>query len=371
MDVHGKDEQGKKLAYKTFTGTVSGLEGPSPSLTMWSSASEEIKIYETGHLVVLFAEVRMALPIKIKYVYLPIQDCIEDMWKLLLSVPEILNLATGLSLSVKNVKYTRGTFIFTGCQSFPHRNFSKEILYLENYFGKLASGGRAYVMGDSEKNYNWHVYTASAIDVPTDDPVIRDILPGSKICDFEFDPYGYSMNAIEGDVVSTIHVTPEDGFSYASFESMGYGPEDIELKELVERVLLCFKPKPFKESSTLFCTYQSIFTFQTNRAYFSEFEGVSFYLPITLVGEYENRSWIEENICLLLDNKIKDTTVNVDVTDIEKTAVAVQLQCMLFSSVRIRYGSIVGVHECFGYKKPAIEDPVKTNKIPRQIPKQP
>ncbi|KAH9307987.1 hypothetical protein KI387_035898, partial [Taxus chinensis] len=64
--------------------------------------------------------------------------------KLLLSIPEILNLATGLSLSIKNVKYTRGTFIFTGCQSFPHRSFSEEILYLEKYFGNLASGGRAY-----------------------------------------------------------------------------------------------------------------------------------------------------------------------------------------------------------------------------------
>ncbi|KAH9320921.1 hypothetical protein KI387_015560, partial [Taxus chinensis] len=28
---------------------------------------------------------------------------------------------------------------------------------------------------------------------------IRDILPGSVTCDFEFDPCGYSMNAIEGD----------------------------------------------------------------------------------------------------------------------------------------------------------------------------
>ncbi|KAH9297807.1 hypothetical protein KI387_029489 [Taxus chinensis] len=43
---------------------------------------------------------------------------------------------------------------------------------------------------------------------------IRDILPSSKISDFEFDPCGYSMNEIEADVVSTIHVTPKDGFSY-------------------------------------------------------------------------------------------------------------------------------------------------------------
>lgn len=205
--------------------------------------------------------------------------------KLLLSVPKILSNATGLSLSVKNVKYTRGTFIFTGAQSFPHRSFSEEITYLEKYFGMLGSGGRAYVMGDSEKNYNWHIYSASAEDVSCDvdsDPIftlemcmtqldrerasmfyksntklagemtlnsgIRDILPGSKICDFEFEPCGYSMNAIEGDAVSTIHVTPEDGFSYASFESMGYGPKDLELKELVERVLFCFKPKVYSIS---------------------------------------------------------------------------------------------------------------------------
>ncbi|GLJ52383.1 hypothetical protein SUGI_1114320 [Cryptomeria japonica] len=202
--------------------------------------------------------------------------------KLLLSIPQILSSASGLSLSVKNVKYTRGTFIFTGAQSFPHRSFAEEVSYLEKYFGMLGSGGRAYVMGDSDKNYNWHIYSACADNGASNEdckPVftlemcmtqldreraslfyksniksasemtlnsgIRDILPGSNICDFEFDPCGYSMNAIEGDAVSTIHVTPEDGFSYASFESMGYGPQDVELKELVDRVLFCFKPKVF------------------------------------------------------------------------------------------------------------------------------
>lgn len=37
---------------------------------------------------------------------------------------------------------------------------------------------------------------------------IRKIRSDSDICDFEFDPCGYSMNAIEGSAISTIHVTP-------------------------------------------------------------------------------------------------------------------------------------------------------------------
>ncbi|KAJ0555975.1 putative adenosylmethionine decarboxylase [Helianthus annuus] len=50
---------------------------------------------------------------------------------------------------------------------------------------------------------------------------INRINPNAQICDFAFDPCGYSMNAIDGDRYSTIHVTPEDGFSYASFECVG------------------------------------------------------------------------------------------------------------------------------------------------------
>lgn len=205
--------------------------------------------------------------------------------KLLLSIPLILKNASKLSLSVKNVKYTRGTFIFAGVQPFPHRSFGEEISYLDKYFGKLGSGGKAYVMGDSGKAYNWHVYSASAVDTSLEGNVppvytlemcmtqldrkqasvfykdtsksameitlnsgISDILPESKICDFQFDPCGYSMNALEGAAISTIHVTPEDGFSYASFEAMGYNPRDCDLEALVERVLSCFRPMLFSIS---------------------------------------------------------------------------------------------------------------------------
>ncbi|KAF3676624.1 S-adenosylmethionine decarboxylase proenzyme [Capsicum annuum] len=53
------------------------------------------------------------------------------------------------------------------------------------------------------------------------------------------------MNSIEGAVVSTIHITPEDGFSYTSFESIGYDPKIVELGPLVERVVACFEPAEF------------------------------------------------------------------------------------------------------------------------------
>ncbi|KAE8730029.1 S-adenosylmethionine decarboxylase proenzyme [Hibiscus syriacus] len=198
--------------------------------------------------------------------------------KLLLAISPILKLAGSLSLYVKSVRYTRGSFIFPGAQSYPHRSFSEEVAILDEYFGKLGGGSKACVIGGLD-NKKWHVYSATAESVPTNDPVytlemcltgldsqraavfykdqtssaammtvdsgIRKILPNSNICDFEFDPCGYSMNAIEGSAISTIHVTPEDGFSYSSFEAVGYDMKVVDLKQLVERVLACFKPNDF------------------------------------------------------------------------------------------------------------------------------
>lgn len=199
--------------------------------------------------------------------------------KLLQSIAPILKLAESLSLTVRSVRYTRGSFIFPAAQLYPHRNFSEEVAVLDSYFGKLGLTGNAYVMGNFDKQQKWHVYSASAESVCNDNPVytlemcmtgldremssifyksqsgsaavmthtsgIRKILPDSEICDFDFDPCGYSMNAIEGAAISTIHVTPEEGFSYASFESVGYDPKVVKLGPLVERVLPCFQPSEF------------------------------------------------------------------------------------------------------------------------------
>jgi len=203
--------------------------------------------------------------------------------KLLLSIPPILKSSGELSLSVKSVRYTRGSFIFPGAQVFPHRSFTEEVMVLDTHFGNLGMGSNAFVMGGIDKDQKWHVYTASAEEaaepatpagqvytlemcmtglskrnasvffksesssaaVMTEDSGIRNILTESQICDFDFDPCGYSMNAIEGDAISTIHVTPEDGFSYASFEAAGYDFKSMDLTALIERVLACFQPSEF------------------------------------------------------------------------------------------------------------------------------
>lgn len=200
--------------------------------------------------------------------------------KLLLSIPVILKLADALSLTVCSVRYTRGSFICPGAQPFPHRNFCEEVTVLNGHFNKLGLESVAYMMGGPNSTQKWHVYSAAAADmkthsgpvytlemcmtgldrkrasvfyktysssatVMTEDSGIRKILPQSEICDFDFDPCGYSMNAIERSAISTIHVTPEDGFSYASFEAVGYDFQDLNLRQLLDRVLVCFEPTEF------------------------------------------------------------------------------------------------------------------------------
>nr|Q42613.1 RecName: Full=S-adenosylmethionine decarboxylase proenzyme 1; Short=AdoMetDC 1; Short=SAMDC 1; Contains: RecName: Full=S-adenosylmethionine decarboxylase 1 alpha chain; Contains: RecName: Full=S-adenosylmethionine decarboxylase 1 beta chain; Flags: Precursor [Brassica juncea]CAA65044.1 S-adenosylmethionine decarboxylase [Brassica juncea] len=201
--------------------------------------------------------------------------------KLLLSIEPLLRLAGGVSLEVKSVRYTRGSFLCPGGQPFPQRNLSEEVSVLDGHFAKMGLSSVAYLMGDDDETKKWHVYSASApaknsngdnnvytlemcmsgLDKDkasvffknesssagsmTDNSGIRKILPQSQICDFEFEPCGYSMNSVEGDASSTIHVTPEDGFSYASFEAVGYDFTTMDLSQLVSRVLTCFEPKQF------------------------------------------------------------------------------------------------------------------------------
>ncbi|RLM73987.1 hypothetical protein C2845_PM15G13190 [Panicum miliaceum] len=186
------------------------------------------------------------------------------------------------------VKYSRGMFIFPSAQPAPHRSFSEEVAALNRYFGGLKSGGNAYVIGDPARpGQKWHIYYAT--EYPEQPMVnlemcmtgldkkkasvffktsadgnttcakemtkrsgISEIIPEMEICDFDFEPCGYSMNAIHDSAFSTIHVTPEDGFSYASYEVMGFDATALAYGELVKRVLRSFGPSEFSVAVTIF-----------------------------------------------------------------------------------------------------------------------
>lgn len=81
---------------------------------------------------------------------------------------------------------------------------------------------------------------------------ISEIIPEMEICDFEFDPCGYSMNGVFGPAASTIHVTPEEGFSYASYEAMNFDPSSIVYNDVIKRVLAGFSPSDFSVAVTIF-----------------------------------------------------------------------------------------------------------------------
>ncbi|GKV18132.1 hypothetical protein SLEP1_g28553 [Rubroshorea leprosula] len=209
--------------------------------------------------------------------------------RLLLSIPPILKFAHSLSFTVYRVNYSRGFFIFPEYQPAPHRSFSEEVALLNEFLGDLIS--KAYVIGDPNfPNRSWHIYSAVAgagkplMNGDEDDVAtleicmtgldrekaavffkrsgnysaremtklsgISDIIPSHVICDFEFDPCGYSMNGIEESAYSTVHVTPEDGFSYASYEAMGLDTGSVKLEGVVGRVLKCFWPSEFSVAVT-------------------------------------------------------------------------------------------------------------------------
>ncbi|BGP35712.1 spermidine resistance protein [Rhodotorula toruloides] len=110
----------------------------------------------------------------------------------------------------------------------------------------------------------------------SDDLGLTALLPGATIDSFLFAPCGFSQNAVRGDRYATVHVTPEEAYSYASFEcNFDFGGlassvdakdqdegvaglDTIEgvrrttesLQELVERVLEIFEPA--KMTITLF-----------------------------------------------------------------------------------------------------------------------
>ncbi len=76
---------------------------------------------------------------------------------------------------------------------------------------------------------------------------ILDLLPqGAKVDDFSFEPYGYSMNAIWNQNYYSIHVTPQEQCSYASFElgsTASGSAASLKLASALEGAVSVFLPQ--------------------------------------------------------------------------------------------------------------------------------
>lgn len=188
---------------------------------------------------------------------------------LLNCISKLLEFASNFELEVETVIYSRKNFLFPQEQIFPHGDWNAEVAYLNGMFE-----GTAYILGPLNEDH-WYLYVADYSNASdrgsvckpkqtleimmhkldrqvcstfyrketTQDtdkyPGVAEIICGSETDEFNFTPCGYSMNGLYKEALSTIHVTPENHCSYASYET------NISLscyRYMIEYVLSLFKP---------------------------------------------------------------------------------------------------------------------------------
>lgn len=183
-------------------------------------------------------------------------------------VPLVLQHASKLGMEISYCFFSRKSLSFPMAQKHPHQCTGDETDYLDRFFD-----GNAYILGPLKGDY-WFVYQFDAdpgrpatipevnleimmhdlspekmaqffkkpgLDAKTvsSKSGITDLLPGSRIDEFLFDPCGYSMNGLLGEAFWTIHITPEDHCSYVSFETNIQLPKYCDL---INQVFSVFEP---------------------------------------------------------------------------------------------------------------------------------
>lgn len=206
---------------------------------------------------------------------------------LLVGLQRLLEIAESVGFTAPwRVFYSRKNYMFPDAQKSPHKTWQDEMNYLDQYVH-----GTAYQIGPMNGDH-WYLYmyssrkSESAIDDETMEVLMTDIanskqfykssmigIPkgteytalenseghvlGSKVAklsglkaicckdegsvmdSFLFDPLGFSANMVCGQFYSTIHVTPEPEYSYASFETNTHN------FEYIPRILDVFRPGKF------------------------------------------------------------------------------------------------------------------------------
>lgn len=206
----------------------------------------------------------------------------------------LIELGRQLDLELDWVGYSRKNFNFPSAQQFPHGSFDQELDYLYSHRTLCQKlDGNGYTLGPITSDH-WFVFVADKtirsqvphcdndrvlnimmFDIDPDvadlfyynrydakldeDETSADIIkrisseqteaagivtlcPGAILDSRAFEPCGYSMNAILDQSYSTIHITPERGSSYASFET---NQKLSSYTDVINNVVSTFRPKRF------------------------------------------------------------------------------------------------------------------------------
>eukprot|EP00529_Nitzschia_sp_RCC80_P024224 CAMPEP_0113515798 /NCGR_PEP_ID=MMETSP0014_2-20120614/41191_1 /TAXON_ID=2857 /ORGANISM="Nitzschia sp." /LENGTH=439 /DNA_ID=CAMNT_0000412499 /DNA_START=215 /DNA_END=1534 /DNA_ORIENTATION=- /assembly_acc=CAM_ASM_000159 len=210
---------------------------------------------------------------------------------LLRCIALLIDLGRKVGLEIDWVGYSRKNFNFPGDQAYPHQSFHQELDYLYSHRTLCDRlDGSGYTLGPLTADH-WFVFVADhtirshALEIDTDrvlnimmfdidedvgrhfyydnykaldgeskDEEVKRIskeqtknsgiseLVQGVIDPRAFEPCGYSMNAILFRSYTTIHITPESGSSYVSFET---NQKVSSYKSLVSNVIATFRPKRF------------------------------------------------------------------------------------------------------------------------------
>ena len=206
---------------------------------------------------------------------------------LLLILPSLIKVAYTLDLVLDWVGYSRKNLMMPEMQLWPHGSWEEEMRYIVEH-RELTSGlnGNGYTLGPVTGDH-WFVWVADRTirsDIVGTDRVlnimmfdihpqvaehffyhryqaagapddkerigaemtaragINELVPGASVDPRAFEPCGYSMNAILYNSYSTMHVTPQEECSYASFET---NQKLGSYLSLINNVVRTFCPKRF------------------------------------------------------------------------------------------------------------------------------
>jgi S-adenosylmethionine decarboxylase len=193
---------------------------------------------------------------------------------LLNCIPSLIHYGKRVEATETRVSFSRRNLIFPENQFSPHTSFEEEVAFLKQYF----PGGSSFVFGpkDCDRHYlfvyenenTWPHKTPHSLEVlmtGLDRCVMKQFYrdekfisvqeltqrtniqslfkPTTQVDAHSFEPLGFSLNSLDGDCYTTIHVTPQPECSYVSFETTDVDFEEAD--KLVSEVIGIFKPETF------------------------------------------------------------------------------------------------------------------------------